>query len=257
MKKLVTAQCLILVLILSCCALAEAAALDSGLPDVENMSYELLLELKQSVDAEYFSRHEAEPIRFNPGTYVVGKDIKAGRYNYVVTCPPIDTSAALYVFDSYSAYQNSRYDYTVYYNLSLEEGVQSIDLIEGSCIQISNACIAFSVADFADEVFYQFVAPDGTYVPEGTYMVGVDLPVGTYAVYPASTERATLYLYSDYSSVYDGYDNYEYVYLLSQEDMKTLKPTIIEVKDGNLISIEYADVIMHKQQQVKNKLNFD
>lgn len=255
MKKIVS--CLALIALLCCCAVAEDVVPNTSVPDVENMPYDLLLELKQKVDMEYYSRHESEPIRFIPGVYVVGKDIKAGRYNYVMTCPPSDTSPYLYVYNSYAEYQDNRYNYTSHYSLSLENGIQSIELIEGSCIRIASACLAFSITDFSDDVFYQYVAPEGTYVPKGTYMAGSDLPAGVYDVYPTSIEHATIYLYSDYTSVYDGQDDYEYIYLLCQDDMKTLKPTTIEVKDGNLLSVSNQGVIMVKQNQLKNKLNFD
>ena len=48
--------------------------------DVTGMDFSTLSELKQKVDAEYFSRPEAEPFTIAEGYYTVGQDLNPGRY---------------------------------------------------------------------------------------------------------------------------------------------------------------------------------
>ena len=64
--------------------------------DIGAMDYNSLLALKQEVDLEIDSRPEAEPFVINPGQYVVGSDMKVGKY-FVIFAEPVNRTYCEYM----------------------------------------------------------------------------------------------------------------------------------------------------------------
>lgn len=121
MKKLL---CLILVmLIIGCGALCEAIDI-SGLSDAE------LLELKQQVDNAISERLFSAGRLFPAGKYIVGVDIKPGKY--IIHTPSTDNigNGHIYIFDNAEGYESNNSIYSERFDkqigthlyISLEEG---------------------------------------------------------------------------------------------------------------------------------------
>ena len=149
--------------------------------DLESMDDSSLLALKKAVDMEYSSRIDSEPILLQPGKYIVGKDIKAGRwYVRVNTYEPGESAWS--VLEVNMADKGGR---LIRENLYLGDRSTVIDVFDGYSIEIDYFPLMFCSTEFDEEHIYKYEAPEGTFVPEGRYVVGEHIPAGTYRVAPA------------------------------------------------------------------------
>ena len=237
----------------------EAGNTDAGkAADLVSMDYDSLYSLKQSVDAELYSRPEAEPLYWPAGFYTVGKDINPGRYYVIMPEPGDHSGTRMHVYASRTNYDerpSGQYgEYLVDEYVKLGDDAISVDLAEGNFLYIEGP-IAFSVSEFSEEDYYQYEAPEGTYVAAGVYSVGegADMPVGTYLVYPATIAGGDVKLYnsmSDYES--DGSWHLGYDSHIEVQVTRDLTPETIKVNEGGAVLVE-SDVIMKKQ----GALSFD
>lgn len=121
MKKLL---CLVLaMLIIGCGALCESIDI-SGLSDAE------LLELKQQVDNALFERLFSAGRLFPAGKYIVGVDIKPGKYVIHTSSTDNGGNGHIYIFADAEGYASNDSIYSEYFDkrigthlyISLEEG---------------------------------------------------------------------------------------------------------------------------------------
>ena len=86
MKKLLT-----IILIL---ALAVPAAAFADLPDISNLSYDELVQLKDSINLAMWNSQEWQEVTVPQGVWIVGKDIPAG--TWTVKCATDSFSSVTY-----------------------------------------------------------------------------------------------------------------------------------------------------------------
>ena len=240
MKKLLSLMMVLFILI--------TPAMAEGL-DLEGMDYDSLMQLKQAVDAELYSRPEAEPRVLQPGIYEIGKDICPGRYLARVNSYEFgkNTYCSLSIFDTFEAATN--YGDRVYYEtISLEEGSLGIDLPDGKFFKVSDFPVTLSVSELTEEELYEYVPPEGTYVPAGTYVVGEDLPAGGYQIFMGTIAGCDVLVYDDENALENGkYSQRAELRMIWDGHVAS-----ISVKEGNIVKVE-DDVVMKKQP----KLEFD
>lgn len=160
--------------------LLSASAVAEGL-NLEEMDDSSLLALKKAVDVEYSSRLDSEPLLLEPGTYTVGKDIKAGRWYVRVNTYKAGTEGWATLLVSLPDRGGSLFRDSLYLN-----GRSTIiEVVDGYSIQIDYSPLMFCRTEFDESNTYKYEAPEGTFVPEGKYIVGEHIPVGAYRVCPA------------------------------------------------------------------------
>ena len=129
MKKLVSFA---LSLALMACAIPAFA---DG-PDLQSMSDDELVSLRDAINAELASRNfQEKEVTVPPGRYKVGEDIPAGTYTI---------SAAGKVMSMVTTYTASG-DYGMIYNVTSDSPVGKLELADGQEIEISVEPVTFSV----------------------------------------------------------------------------------------------------------------
>ena len=231
--------------------------------DLTGMDFDSLSELKQKIDTEYYSRPESEPFTIAEGQYEVGKDIAPGQYYIAMVYPGDDQyTPRMHVYadrKTYDSRPSGNYgDYLSDDYFSLGEEPKCISLSENNFVLLQNGSVMASVALFDPSEYFVYEAPEGTYVPAGTYFVGnnedADIPVGKYSVYPATINP-------NYIQVYHSKEAYEQdgeYHFNSDESilpvvLKTPTAEALTLDDGYVLIVG-SDVIMTKNS---TKLSFD
>lgn len=77
--------------------------------------------------------------RLNPGVYIVGEDIAAGKYTFTVS----DGVGVIDVYDSYDAYKNDDYEHSEEYNVASKKYKESL----GSDMESLNALYSSEIGN--------------------------------------------------------------------------------------------------------------
>lgn len=161
--------------------------------DLASMSFDELEALKAKVDYEYNSREEVEPVTLPLGdNYYVGKDIAPGRYWIYQYKVGDNTRAFADVYDENDEKVKSFY-------FSMGDAPEQDDLEEGWRIRISYGPVTFSKKEVDPIFHYDLEFPEGTTVPAGTYIVGEDIPVGSYTAYPSTPSYTDVFIFENES----------------------------------------------------------
>ena len=232
--------------------------------DVAGMDFDALSELKQKVDAEYYSRPEAEPLTIAEGCYTVGQEINPGRYYVAMVAPDEDGyGVRMHVYADKARYDSrpsGHYgDYISDDYFTLGEEPKSMVLEKDNYLYVEGPLL-FSAEAFQVSDYYTYEAPEGTYVPAGVYMVGdgddKDIPAGSFTVYAATISGGEVKVYysedtfAQDGSWHLGYDKY---YEIPVKKNTTSETIILE--EGYVLLVE-KDVIMKKGTGA-GKLVFD
>ena len=251
------------VVLMTGCLLFSTPVLASE-TDVTGMDFTALSELKQKVDAEYYSRPEAEPFSVAEGYYTAGKDIAPGRY-YVATVLPNEDGYGVRMhvyadkaqFDARPAGYYGDYISDDYFTLGDEP--KSMTLEEGNYLYVEGPLL-FSAGEFAISDYFIYEPPEGTYVPAGAYMVGegedMDIPTGTFTVYAGTVYGGEIKIYySKETYAQDGSWHLGYDKHCEVPVTKNPVPETIVLEEGYVVLVE-SDVIM-KRGTAGGKLVFD
>lgn len=214
--------------------------------NLADMDYEQLFELKQAVDLEFSARSESEPKIFTSGRYVVGEAIKAGTYNITVADFGNEPYGNMYVYEN--ADKEAEYESLIGGRIRIGESV-GVTLEDGNIFSVGDLPLKLSVEPFEADEMLSYTPPEGTLIPAGTYRGGVEIPVGTYQVFPSSLKPSWIYVYNteekykedESSSFHHNHDVYLEIYVKRPEELTTL--TVSEgnvlVFDGNAIMTKY------------------
>ena len=221
--------------------------------DLSQMDYDNLCALKQQVDMEFNSRPESKPFTLIPGEYEVGKDIKPGRY-FALADSPVNTMndySYIYVYpdkESFDKREPYAFD-KLHIEYALTNTTKSFELVEGSFIWVSTKNAVLSVADFSFSDIYQYKMPEGTYVPAGRYIVGIDIPIGTYHFYSGTQKGGHAYGYaSAEDSMADDYSHDKAIFQIYVDVAKSSDTYQTASLEEGVILVVETDVVMKKQQ---------
>lgn len=200
--------------------------------DLTNMDVESLIKLKDAINAELTSRPEASPFKMGPGEYTVGVDIKAGKYYVALE----DRGDIGYIF-IYDHKDGEKIDSVSFH---LEDKATRITLEDGNYFSIEHTTLMFSLNEYENGVYYRYDLPEGTIVPAGMYVIGVDIPAGTYQLFATTLEEKVVFIYpsatnkEDYESIYPKASSTDYVTAM--------------LIDGNVI--EFTEATLMRKQPV-------
>lgn len=251
MKKAILAAALALALLFSAATGAET--------DIQNMDFDALSKLKQTVDAEFASRPEAGVLTLVPGQYVVGRDLKAGRYLMMCNDPSYKRNyARLHVYKDEAQFAERPAGYYGEYisdnMFTLGEAPESVVLAEGNLLCLDSAGVVCTLYEFAEEDYYRYTPPEGTCVPAGSYLVGEEgnLPAGNYEVFAADVQGGEIRIYFKEEDFFN--DGSWHLGCDKHYDIDTGEKETIKLEEGYLLFVE-KDVVMTRQK--RTKLVFD
>ena len=205
------------------------------------MSFDELEAIKLAVDNEYYSRPESSGIRLNVGTYTVGIDIKPGHY-YAAMVEPDFTSSNTFMsiytdaetFAAQKPYYTDLAKFAGYFFLSQDP--QIIVLEENNIVSITNGSLLLKSSLFNPLDYYKYDPPEGTFVSRGTYTVGVEIPSGTYIVYPGTVNGGVYKI----KKIVDDKEKSSSASLYIRKEVDCNK---IVLEDGDVLEVTYSIVM--------------
>lgn len=219
--------------------------------DLSTMDYDTLLLLKQYVELELRSRPETAPFSLIPGCYSVGKDIKPGDYYVYMSYPDRVSNSYLKIYTNKEEYDASK-PCKSNQEFRTEKEPKWVTLEDGYYIEILYRPLWFSFVEVDESERLKFSEIDGTLIPTGTYLIGRDIPAGSYKVYPYNILGVDILVYSDEDRFYSD-KSYSNTYasnnitLYYDQDNEESYCTLM-LSDGNILSINNS-VIMKKATQ--------
>ena len=224
----------------------------ADIPDYSSMSFDELDEMKKALDYEYNSRPEANGIPLTEGEYLVGRDIKPGQfYVAVITPDKYFNTIGMSVYPKNNKNANLKFIKAFHFG---DEPV-SVILEDNDLIFIQNGSVLLKSCIFKLADYYTFEPPAGTVVPIGTYIVGEDIPVGTYNAYPASVNGGKYQIWMDIENsngVIERKYKYDSETPINLYVRKEIDCNTITFENGDVFNVTYP-VILSK----KPKLQFD
>lgn len=219
-----------LLVLMTLALLTNAAFALAEIPDLSQMTFADLAALRAQINAEMLIRPEAEDIILpGGGEYVVGEDLLPGTYYFIYN----DTSTGnihVEVYKDKSAKQRDSYvncnsdDYLVHM-LSVEEG---------NCIR-TKWTIRLNKVGFPD-----YHAPEGTFIPAGSYEIGTDIPAGKYEV-NLYAGKSRVVVFKDANAFANNG--------LKLHDIRfngAVRTGNVTLTEGNILVIESAGIVMSK-----------
>ncbi len=252
---------LVIILLMLCLNLSANAEKT----DLTTMDYDSLLLLNQEINMELRSRPESKSFILTEGQYIVGKDIKPGKY-YVMITEPAEESVILgnlrviSIYKDKAAYERqtgSLFSETwlSQFRFSFDGNYKTIYFEDGYYFTLTDS-LTFSSIPFSKEDLWKIDVPKGTLIPAGVYTVGNEIPAGEYELYPGELTGGDLYLYyNEYSYKNDGSYHFNSDKHYELKVFKTLKPMSIYLEDGYIILAE-NDVIMKKPEKTTQVFEF-
>lgn len=254
MKKLITTLLLIALLIISCAASAE-------IPDFSAMSFEELQAMKMALDKEYNTRPESEGTTLVSGKYYVGRDIKPGLYFIAMVYPSASYGASFALYENAEILSKEEPGYSKLAKeneyMSLSGDPKSLSLEEQNVLCIDGGPVLLKASMFDPKDYYSYEPPAGTFIPEGNYTVGTEIPAGRYIIYPGTVKGGRYNAYGvitkeDGTTAKQTRNKNDWGSAIDISVVEPIQGDQIELFDGDIIEIGKS-VIMQKAQ----KLNFE
>lgn len=230
MKKVISVL-LVLALLLPMWASAESLF---GKSDQE------LLSMYQQIQSILLSRSKSYSIELDAGKYTVGTDLPAGSYRLECNGAYASCYVTIYTSTESEPFPES-YILAEMYQSS---AIGKLDLVKGNILSINGSKVtltAYNAANTKIAVEQEKSSPHGGFkVSIGKYIVGDEIPAGTYRVVcEGAYASASITVYSS-----------KWVQLVSFSEY--LSPTFgadeigkLELEEGNYVEIEYGSLMFY------------
>lgn len=190
-------------------------------------------------------RPDGKYITLRIGEYLVGRDFEPGRYYlYKEKIDGSDLAEILYYSEEQGSFHYPGCDIKPSFD------APSAFFEEGQKIKVDWDTIVLSSEYVPLEDFYEVEKPEGTYVSIGRYRVGIDIPVGSYKIYPTSFKSSQCVLFSDEEALKNHKASLNDVYYGSY--LKDSYGMVVNLSEGNVFDVR-GPVYMKKI----DALNFD
>ncbi len=218
--------------------------------ELSSYSYEQLVELEKLVDAEMQTRPEHVVTVLQPGQYIVGRDLEPGLYTLGFSkSKEEDKYSEYFVYESIEMYQ---YDVDRLFlgdlplvKGSLQEGSKiNVELYDGQCFVAYRSGVTIERIGDVPEIDTDYEVPEGTAIPKGIYSVGDDIPADKYSIIYNGKGTARVRAYADPSKATNDFETPEFEFVLNRDNSET----VVTLKEGWALRIEYNDIIMKKSQ---------
>lgn len=233
----------------------------ADLPDFSSMSFDELQTMKTALDKEYNSRPESEGMTLMSGEYHIGRDIKPGLYYIAMVLPSSSYGLDFSLYENAetlsqeeSGYHKLAKDYRY---MELGSDPVSLNLESNNVLIVSGGPALLKASVFDPTDYYTYEPPAGTLVPEGSYIVGKEIPAGKYVIYPGTIKGGRYNAYcmitnEDGTTTKKTRNKNNWGAAIDVSVYDPLEGDAIELFDGDTIEIGRS-VIMQKAQT----LSFD
>ena len=203
-----------------------------------------------AIQKELLSRNGGFSLDLHTGKYMVGKDIPSGVYR--LECKGAFSSSQVRLYSSTTSVSpQESHVMAEMYNSSI---IGKIELAEGSVLEISGSTItlsSFSVSQIESSLpevqkEVSLSAPtsntqvDGLVVAPGKYMIGSDIPAGTYRVVcKDASSMSTFSLFDNEKSIFPSFET------ILNELFGNAEIGKIELKTGNRLEIAEGSVTLY------------
>lgn len=195
----------------------------------------------------------ADSLLLTNGFYVVGQDISAGGYDIIVGEFGSNRNGWCGIYLDKEKMQEN--ESIVSGDIPIGADPFHVNLEDGNVISVSGLPLLFSTDKITEEDYPSYEPPEGTLVVSGIYRGGVDIPAGTYQVYPATTEAGYIVGYRTeeaYQKDKDSSYHFDRDFTVDYYPTNPQKISVVEVEEGNVLVFN-GNVIMVKPA----KLAFD
>lgn len=229
MKK---AICLLLILLATTTA-ARAETLYAK-------SNQELLSLYQQIQTILLSRSSAYTINLDAGKYTVGTDLPVGTYR--LECNGAYASCQVHVYENSTSKTST--DSYLLAEMYQSSAIGKLELSKGNILSIRGSAVtlsAYNVAKTSISVKQEKPAPQGSFnVPIGKYIVGDEIPAGTYRIVCEGTyASANISVYSSKWFPIASFSEYLCPSLGAPEIGK------LELEEGNCVEIEFGSLLFY------------
>jgi len=232
------------ILLIACCSISSA----EGAIDFSGYTLEDLLQIKVDLTEEIAKRPGGEKMILGSGQYKIGDDLPAGVYTFkFVQNGDEDVDRTdYYVYENEYMY---RYDVDRLWlgdmprvEGSLKgDGETRISLYPGEYLSIRyNGAEVGRVDNVTDRVS-GYGVPSGTTIPMGNYIIGEEIPVGTYKIFFNGKNTARVRVFKDSEEAGNTFNDGKETILGVNNTEGT-----VTLNEGNILRVEYSLIIMTK-----------
>lgn len=221
--------CLLLTALILLLGVATAFA---ETPDLSQMTFEELAELRTLINAEMLTRPEAEDMVLGAGEYVVGRDLQPGTY-YAIYESGTWSSGYVRIYKD-----ETKEKRLLHISIDPYDIYPMTDLVEGNIIVVEYNAIRVNMTGFPD-----YHAPEGTLIPAGVYEIGVEIPAGKYSAL-LNTGCSSISVYQNMATYQesDGFFDTLQSYTLGYAERECM----LNLQDGNILVVESNSILMNK-----------
>ena len=241
MKRVITFV-VVFVLLVTCVSLAESTI------DFSEYTLEELIQIKSDLSDEIAKRPGGEKTALGAGQYRIGEDLPAGVYafRFVQNGDKDVERSDYYVYENESMY---KYDVDRLWlgdmpriDGSLRgDGETRISLYPGEFLSLRYNGAEIERVGNVSEPVINYEIPEGTDIPKGEYVIGEEIPVGTYKIYYNGKGTARVRVFIDA-------DEADSIFNEGKETILNTTNTegTVFLSDGNVLRVEYTPIIMAK-----------
>lgn len=218
--------------------------------DFSSYSFDELIETKEKLENELMTRPEYL-LSLPEGSYIAGTDLPVGKYSISLNQVDSDRdSVSYYVYETKDMY-NYDVDRLFLGDMPIKEGgleagsSVTVDLYDGYClVAYRNGLNVQCSGTLEEKPDDTYEIPDGTSIPTGFYTVGDEIPEGQYSVYYGGKASSRYRVYSTMEEAQNDFSDELSEIILSSTNTSGM----VSLKNGQVVRVEYNDVIMKKSE---------
>ena len=219
-----------------------------GSIDFSNYTLDELIQLKAELTEEIGKRPGGEKLVLGSGQYKIGGDLPAGIYTFkfVANGDPDMTRTEYYVYENESMY---KYDISRLWLGDMPrvegsltgQGETRISLYPGEYLSLRYNGAEVERVGNVTERDNGYTVPEGTTIPKGNYIIGEEIPAGTYTIYFSGTTTSRVRVFQDSREADNSFNKGKETIL----DSSNTEGTVM-LNEGNVLRVEYTPIIMKK-----------
>ena len=237
------------VALLFCVSLLSLAIAESG-PDYSSLSLDELISMRSALDAEIEKRMAELSTKLIPGTYLVGRDLKAGSY---IVFGLMDEGPSGYTPQALVAESAENAEYFEYIDYQyMKTGTKwHITVSDGNVIEVRSGEVSIQNAQpltcgMEETNPNDPTLPATSNLVPGIYIAGKDIKAGTYILVGLMDEGPTGYTPQALTAEsIDDASNSEYI---DYSYLKTSTTWRIALKNGNVLEVRSGEVAVQEME---------